>query len=54
VPVLPPGGRWECRWALEVADNAPAVSLLMAEVATLQAHARAVIHRTLHARFSPA
>ena len=54
VPLLPPGGRWECRWMLEVADNAPAVATLMAEVATLQAHARAVIHRTPHPRFSPA
>jgi hypothetical protein len=54
VPLLPPGGRWECRWMLEVADNAPAVATLMAEVATLQAHARAVIHRAPHPRFSPA
>jgi hypothetical protein len=53
VPLLPPGGRWECRWAIEVVDSAPAVSMLMAEVATLQAHARAVIHRAPHARFSP-
>lgn len=53
VPLLPPGGRWECRWMLEVADNAPAVATLMAEVATLQAQARAVIHRTPQARFSP-
>src|SRR5579871_4505637 len=53
VPLLPPGGRWECRWMLEVADNAPAVSTLMSEVATLQAQARAVIHRTPQARFSP-
>ncbi|HEY7308875.1 MAG TPA: aldose 1-epimerase family protein [Gemmataceae bacterium] len=52
VPLLPPGGRWECRWSLEVADSAPAVAALMAEVATLQAHARAVIHRAPHARFS--
>jgi hypothetical protein len=53
VPALPPGGRWECRWMLEVADNAAAVATLMAEVATLQAHARAVIHRSPHPRFSP-
>jgi hypothetical protein len=53
VPLLPPGGRWECRWMIEVADHAPAVAALMAEVATLQAHARAVIHRTPHPRFSP-
>jgi hypothetical protein len=53
VPVLPPGGRWECRWMLEVADNAAAVAALMAEVATLQAHGRAVIHRTPQPIFSP-
>jgi hypothetical protein len=53
VPMLPPGGRWECRWAIEIADNAPAVAALMAEVATLQAHARAIIHRTPQPRFSP-
>jgi hypothetical protein len=53
VALLPPGGKWECRWSLEVADNAPAVAALTAEVATLQAHARAVIHRSPHPRFSP-
>jgi hypothetical protein len=53
VPVLPPGGRWECRWMLEVADNAAAVAALMAEVATLQAHGRAALHRTPQPRFSP-
>jgi hypothetical protein len=53
VSLLPPGGRWECRWILEIADNAAAVAALMAEVATLQAQARAVIHRTPQARFSP-
>lgn len=53
IPVLPPGGRWEGRWSLEVADSAAAVSTLMAEVATLQAHARAIIHRSPQPRFSP-
>jgi hypothetical protein len=53
VPVLPPGGRWECRWTLEVADNSAAVAALMAEVATLQSHGRALIHRTPQAKFSP-
>jgi hypothetical protein len=53
VPVLPPGGRWECRWSLEVHDSASTVAAVMAEVATLQAHAKAVIHRTPQARFSP-
>jgi len=53
VPLLPLGGRWECRWMIEVADGAPAVAALTAEVATLQAHARAIIHRSPHPRFSP-
>jgi hypothetical protein len=53
VLLLPPGGRWECRWMIEVADGAPAVAALMAEVATLQAQARAVVHRSPHPRFSP-
>jgi hypothetical protein len=54
VRVLPPGGRWECRLSLEVADSTAAVAGLMAEVATLQAHGRATIHRTPQGRFSPA
>ena len=53
VPMLPAGGRWECRWMIEVADNAAAVAMLMAEVATLQAQARAVVHRAPNPRFSP-
>jgi hypothetical protein len=53
VRVLPPGGRWEARWSIEVADAAASVSALLAEVAKLQAHARAVIHREPQARFSP-
>jgi hypothetical protein len=53
VRMLPPGGHWECRWSLEVAEGTPAVAALLAEVATLQARARAVIHRTPQARFSP-
>jgi hypothetical protein len=54
VPVLPPGGRWECRWSLEVCDTAGGVAGLMAEMARLQAQAPAVIHRAPQARFSPA
>jgi hypothetical protein len=54
VPVLPPGGRWECRWSLEVADSTQAVAALLAVVATIQAHVKAVIHRTPQPRFSPA
>jgi hypothetical protein len=49
---LPPVGRWECRWSLEVADNATEVAALMAEVVTLQAQAPATVHRTPQPRFS--
>jgi hypothetical protein len=54
VRALPPGGRWEARWTIEVVDNTREVAALMGEVATLQAHARAIIHRTPQPRFSPA
>jgi hypothetical protein len=54
VRLLPPGGRWEARWGIEVADTPAAVAGLLAEVATLQAQAKAVIHRTPQPRFSPA
>jgi hypothetical protein len=54
VRVLPPGGRWQCRWSLEVVDNAAAAAELVAEVARLQARSPAVVHRTPQPRFSPA
>jgi hypothetical protein len=53
VRVLPPGGRWEARWSLEVCDTAEGVTGLLSEVARLQAQAKAVVHRTPQARFSP-
>ena len=53
VRVLPPGGRWEARWSLEVCDTAAGASALLAEVATLQARGRAVVHHAPQARFSP-
>src|SRR5262249_41181117 len=52
VRVLPPGGRWECMWSMEVLDTAAGVSGVLAEIATLQAHGRATIHRTPQPRFS--
>jgi hypothetical protein len=54
VRVLPPGGRWECSWSMEIFDTAAGVTGILKEIATLQAHGRAVIHRTPHNRFSPA
>jgi galactose mutarotase-like enzyme len=53
VRTLAPGGRWECRWSLEVADSAAGVTGLLSEVATLQAQARATVHRASQAKFSP-
>ena len=46
VRTLPPGGSWTARWSIEAVDAPQAVVALQAEVATLQAQAKAVIHRT--------
>jgi hypothetical protein len=54
VRTLPPGGRWDATWSLEVFDSAEGVSTALREIAALQSHGRAVIHRTPHASFSPA
>ena len=53
VRLLPPGGRWEARWSIEVADTPSGVAGLMAEVAMLQAQARSHIHRKPQPRFTP-
>ena len=53
VPVLPPGGQFVCSWSMEVQDTASGVAAVLAEVVTLQAQARAIIHRGPQARFSP-
>jgi hypothetical protein len=52
VRLLPPGGSWSCRWSIEVADTASAVVALKAEVATLQSHAKPMVHRTPQPRFT--
>jgi hypothetical protein len=54
VRLLPPGGQFSCTWSLEVQDTASGVAAALAEVVTLQAHGRAVVHRSPQARFSPA
>lgn len=51
---LPPGGRWECTWSLEVLDSAAAVADVLKEIAVLQAQAPARIHRTPRPGWSPA
>jgi hypothetical protein len=53
VPLLSPGGRWECHWSLEIHDRVAGVAGVLAEIAALQAHGKATIHRTPQARFSP-
>jgi hypothetical protein len=53
VPVLPPGGHYSCTWSLEVHDTTSAVAGVLAEIVSLQARTRALIHRTPQPRFSP-
>jgi hypothetical protein len=53
VRLLPPGGKLEARWSLEAVDTTAGVTALLAEVATLQSQAKAVVHRTVQPRFSP-
>src|SRR5207245_454852 len=53
VPVIPPGGHWECSWSIEVHDSAAGVAGVLQEIVSLQSQARAIIHRTPQARFSP-
>jgi hypothetical protein len=53
VPVIPPGGHWESSWSIEVHDNAAGVSGVLKEIVSLQSQAKAIIHRTPQAKFSP-
>jgi hypothetical protein len=53
VKVLPPGGRWECSWSMEVYDSVQGVAGVLAEIVKLQAHTRPTVHRTPQAGFSP-
>jgi hypothetical protein len=52
VRVLPPGGKWEAKWDLEVLDSAAGVADVLKEIVTLQAKTRPEIHRAPHQRFS--
>jgi len=52
VPVIPPGGHWECSWSIEIHDNAAGVAGVLKEIVSLQTQAKAVVHRSPHARFS--
>lgn len=52
VRTIPPGGHWQAQWSIEVADTPQGVLGLQSEIAALQAHAKAVVHRTPQPRFS--
>jgi hypothetical protein len=52
VRTLAPGATWTARWSIEAVDTPAAVVALQAEVATLQAQVKAVVHRTPQARTS--
>jgi hypothetical protein len=54
VPILPPGGRWECSWSLEVYDTATTVAKVLAEIVALQAQAKPIVHSTPQPHFSAA
>jgi hypothetical protein len=53
VRLLPPGGRWECCWSLEILDSTANVTGVLKEVARLQSQGQALIHRTPQPRWSP-
>lgn len=52
VRTLPPGGRWEANWSIEIHDTAEGVSDALAEIVRLQAQAKPVLHRQPQKRFS--
>ena len=52
VRVLPPGGRWEAKWSLEVLDTAAGVADVLKEIVALQAKVRPIIHRGPNPKFS--
>ncbi len=49
---LPPGGHWETTWSIEVHDTGAGVTSVLAEIASLQSQARAILHRVPQPRFS--
>ncbi len=52
VRTIPPGGHWQAQWSIEAVDTPQGVIGLQAEVASLQAHAKALIHRTPQGKYS--
>lgn len=54
VPMLAPGGKWECTWSIEVHDTPAGVAGVLAEVVSLQSQARAIVHRSPQTKYSAA
>ena len=52
VRVLPPGGRWEATWSIEIQDTAAGVSRTLAEIVAVQARVRPIVHRLPEGKFS--
>lgn len=52
VLLLPPGGKWEATWSIEVHDNAVGVAGVQREIVSLQSQAKAVVHRTPQGKYS--
>lgn len=53
VKVLPPGGKWQATWSIETLTGSAHVGAALREIAAIQAHTPAVVHRTPQLRFSP-
>jgi hypothetical protein len=53
VRLLPPGGKWEATWNLEVLDTAAGVADVLKEIVSMQAKVRPTIHRGPQPGFSP-
>lgn len=52
VATLPAGGHWETTWSIEVHDSAAGVAGILAEMVSVQSRAKAVVHRSPHAKYS--
>jgi hypothetical protein len=52
VPVIQPGGSYSANWSIEVHDTTSAVAAVLAEVVSLQARSKAMVHHQPHERFS--
>ncbi|MBI3822855.1 MAG: aldose 1-epimerase family protein [Planctomycetes bacterium] len=54
VMMLPAAGHWEATWSVEVHDTSAAVTSVLAEIVSVQAQAKAIVHRTPQSKYSSA